>query len=209
MCVVVEVQLYDVSGFCRFGFTVLLFLLRSLVSMNFNVVYIYTAEVCSLASTDGVVHQVSGVFVFFSQVYPTVARSLGMGFATSFSRIGGMIAPFIAQVCSALFLVRLTLPDTEVCVLQVLMSQSVILALSPFALACVVCAFGNLLLPIETKGRALLVRQAPVRPKTLVQPTLTCSSFVFLVAEFLTPRQTPLLCDFVILNNVSQHQLFV
>uniref|UniRef100_A0A3Q3IV09 Major facilitator superfamily (MFS) profile domain-containing protein n=1 Tax=Monopterus albus TaxID=43700 RepID=A0A3Q3IV09_MONAL len=98
-----------------FGFTVLLFLLRSLVSMNFNVVYIYTAE-----------------------VYPTVARSLGMGFCTSFSRIGGMIAPFIAQV---------------------LMSQSVILALSPFAAACVVCALGNFLLPIETKGRALLQLQ--------------------------------------------------
>uniref|UniRef100_A0A3Q1HFF7 Major facilitator superfamily (MFS) profile domain-containing protein n=1 Tax=Anabas testudineus TaxID=64144 RepID=A0A3Q1HFF7_ANATE len=96
-----------------FGFTVLLFLLRSLVSMNFNVVYIYTAE-----------------------VYPTVARSLGMGFCTSFSRIGGMIAPFIAQV---------------------LMSRSVILALSPFAVACVVCALGNFLLPIETKGRALLM----------------------------------------------------
>ncbi|KAI3366581.1 hypothetical protein L3Q82_009195, partial [Scortum barcoo] len=90
-----------------FGFTVLLFLLRSLVSMNFNVVYIYTAE-----------------------VYPTAARSLGMGFCTSFSRIGGMIAPFIAQ--------------------------SVIQALSPFAVACVVCALGNFLLPIETKGRALL-----------------------------------------------------
>ncbi|XP_047431693.1 putative transporter SVOPL [Mugil cephalus] len=95
-----------------FGFTVLLFLLRSLVSMNFTVVYIYTAE-----------------------VYPTVARSLGMGFCTSFSRIGGMIAPFIAQV---------------------LMSQSVILALSPFAVACVVCSLGNFFLPIETKGRALL-----------------------------------------------------
>lgn len=95
-----------------FGFTVLLFLLRSLVSMNFNVVYIYTAE-----------------------VYPTVARSLGMGFCTSFSRIGGMIAPFIAQV---------------------LMSQSVILALIPFAVACFVCGLGNFLLPIETKGRALL-----------------------------------------------------
>ncbi|RVE56833.1 hypothetical protein OJAV_G00225060 [Oryzias javanicus] len=95
-----------------FGFTVLLFLLRSLVAMNFNVVYIYTAE-----------------------VYPTIARSLGMGFCTSFSRIGGMIAPFIAQV---------------------LMSQSVVLALSPFALACVICALGNLLLPIETRGRALL-----------------------------------------------------
>ncbi|XP_053169837.1 putative transporter SVOPL [Scomber japonicus] len=96
-----------------FGFTVLLFLLRSLVSMNFNVVYIYTAE-----------------------VYPTAARSLGMGFCTSFSRIGGMIAPFIAQV---------------------LMSQSVILALSPFSVSCVICAAGSFLLPIETKGRALLV----------------------------------------------------
>ncbi|XP_028307434.1 putative transporter SVOPL isoform X2 [Gouania willdenowi] len=94
------------------GFTVLLFLLRSLVSMNFNVVYIYTAE-----------------------VYPTVARSLGMGFCTSFSRIGGMIAPFIAQV---------------------LMSQSVILALSPFAVAAVACALANFFLPIETRGRALL-----------------------------------------------------
>lgn len=36
----------DVTAFLsRFGFTVILFLLRSLVSMNFNVVYIYTAEV--------------------------------------------------------------------------------------------------------------------------------------------------------------------
>ncbi|XP_074554671.1 putative transporter SVOPL [Halichoeres trimaculatus] len=95
-----------------FGFTVLLFLLRSLVSMNFSVVYIYTAE-----------------------VYPTAARSLGMGFCTSFSRIGGMIAPFIAQV---------------------LMSHSVILALTPFTVACLICAVGNFLLPIETKGRALL-----------------------------------------------------
>ncbi|XP_070848735.1 putative transporter SVOPL [Chaetodon trifascialis] len=102
-----------------FGFTVLLFLLRSLVSMNFNVVYIYTAE-----------------------VYPTAARSLGMGFCTSFSRIGGMIAPFIAQV---------------------LMSQSVIRALSPFAVACVVCALGNFLLPIETRGRALLVRNTSLQ----------------------------------------------
>uniref|UniRef100_A0A3P8UXQ3 SVOP-like n=1 Tax=Cynoglossus semilaevis TaxID=244447 RepID=A0A3P8UXQ3_CYNSE len=95
-----------------FGFTVLLFLVRASVSMNFNAVYIYTAE-----------------------VYPTVARSLGMGFCTSFSRIGGMIAPFIAQV---------------------LMSESVILALSPFAVACFICGLANFLLPIETKGRALL-----------------------------------------------------
>ncbi|XP_059367874.1 putative transporter SVOPL [Carassius carassius] len=96
----------------RFGFTVLLFLLRSVVSMNFNVVYIYTAE-----------------------VYPTAVRSIGMGFCTSFSRVGGMIAPFIAQV---------------------LMSRSVILALTPFATACVICALGVAFLPIETRGRALL-----------------------------------------------------
>ncbi|XP_041637301.1 putative transporter SVOPL [Cheilinus undulatus] len=95
-----------------FGFTILLFLLRSLVSMNFIVVNIYTAE-----------------------VYPTAARSLGLGFCTSFSRIGGMTAPFIAQV---------------------LMSKSVITALSPFAVACLICSLGIFLLPIETKGRALL-----------------------------------------------------
>lgn len=106
--------------------------------------------------------------VFASQVYPTAARSLGMGFCTSFSRIGGMIAPFIAQVSSVSCLgttqvsFQLFLPsmfDVMLCVLQVLMSKSVIQALSPFAVACVVCALGNFLLPIETKGRALLVRK--------------------------------------------------
>ncbi|KAM6986066.1 putative transporter SVOPL isoform 1-T1 [Aplochiton taeniatus] len=95
-----------------FGFTVLFFLLRSVVSMNFTVVYIYTAE-----------------------VYPTIARSLGMGFCTSFSRIGGMIAPFVSQV---------------------LMSESVMVAMLPFSLACLLCSICVFLLPIETKGRALL-----------------------------------------------------
>ncbi|KAJ8262447.1 hypothetical protein GJAV_G00166590 [Gymnothorax javanicus] len=95
-----------------FGFTVLLFLIRSLVAMNFSVVYLYTAE-----------------------VYPTAVRSFGLGISTSFSRIGGMIAPFIAQV---------------------LMAKSVVLAQLPFMLACFVCAMGALLLPIETRGRALL-----------------------------------------------------
>ncbi|XP_035384520.1 putative transporter SVOPL isoform X2 [Electrophorus electricus] len=94
------------------GFIVLLFLLRSLISMNFNVVYIYTAE-----------------------VYPTSVRSIGMGLCTSFSRIGGMIAPFIAQV---------------------LLSKSVLLALSPFALAYCLCALGTVFLPFETSGRAML-----------------------------------------------------
>ncbi|XP_060759336.1 putative transporter SVOPL isoform X2 [Neoarius graeffei] len=73
--------------------------------------------------------------IFFMLVYPTTVRSLGMGFCTSFSRIGGMVAPFIAQV---------------------LMSKSVLLAMSPFALACCLCAIAMVLLPIETRGRALL-----------------------------------------------------
>ena len=98
------------------GFTVLLFLLRSLVSMNFNVVYIYTAEVgpssgAILASRSRCERRVSG-----PQVYPTVARSLGMGFCTSFSRIGGMIAPFIAQVSSPGRCLRASPSLTVLCV---------------------------------------------------------------------------------------------
>ncbi|KAJ3612582.1 hypothetical protein NHX12_020853 [Muraenolepis orangiensis] len=157
-----------------FGFTVLLFLLRSLVSMNFNVVYIYTAE-----------------------VYPTIARALGMGFCTSFSRIGAMVAPFIAQpryvmvapfiaqpryvmvapfiaqpryvmvapfiaqpryVRVAPFIAQPRYVRVAPFIVQVLMSRSVLYAMCPFAVACIVCAGANLLLPIETKGRALLVR---------------------------------------------------
>lgn len=150
-----------VCVFCRLGFTVLLFLLRSLVSMNFNVVYIYTAEVrpgCRL--DDEFLSWRSHAILSGPQVYPTVARSLGMGFCTSFSRIGGMIAPFIAQVSSLSWLLRpgLLHPHVPSCVLQVLMSRSVIQALTPFAVASLICAFGTFLLPIETKGRALLVR---------------------------------------------------
>lgn len=124
---------------------------------------------------------------FLSQVYPTVARSLGMGFCTSFSRIGGMIAPFIAQVGSAFWLWWISQVSVQVfllcrcninvCLLQVLMSRSVILALSPFAVACVVCALGNFLLPIETKGRALLVRNKPV--------FTFCTDVIFLYLNFM------------------------
>lgn len=71
-----------------------------------------------------------------------------------------MIAPFIAQVSFPLWPSRpgVPLPHLPACVLQVLMSQSVIQALTPFAVASFICALGTFLLPIETKGRALLVR---------------------------------------------------
>lgn len=71
-----------------------------------------------------------------------------------------MIAPFIAQVSSLSWLLHpgVLRPHVPSCVLQVLMSRSVIQALTPFAVASLICAFGTYLLPIETKGRALLVR---------------------------------------------------
>uniref|UniRef100_A0A7N4NTY4 SVOP like n=1 Tax=Sarcophilus harrisii TaxID=9305 RepID=A0A7N4NTY4_SARHA len=70
-----------------------LFMLRALVSANFNTIYIYTAE-----------------------VYPTPMRALGMGTSGSLCRIGAMVAPFISQVLmSASFLGALCL-FSSVCV---------------------------------------------------------------------------------------------
>uniref|UniRef100_A0A5F8GK35 SVOP like n=1 Tax=Monodelphis domestica TaxID=13616 RepID=A0A5F8GK35_MONDO len=70
-----------------------LFMLRALVSANFNTIYIYTAE-----------------------VYPTTMRALGMGISGSLCRIGAMVAPFISQVLmSASFLGALCL-FSSVCV---------------------------------------------------------------------------------------------
>nr|XP_009920817.1 PREDICTED: putative transporter SVOPL [Haliaeetus albicilla] len=64
-----------------------LFMLRALVSANFNTIYIYTAE-----------------------VYPTTMRALGMGTSGSLCRVGAMVAPFISQVLmSASFLGALCL----------------------------------------------------------------------------------------------------
>ncbi|KFM13648.1 Putative transporter SVOPL, partial [Aptenodytes forsteri] len=57
------------------GMTGFLFMLRALVSANFNTIYIYTAE-----------------------VYPTTMRALGMGTSGSLCRVGAMVAPFISQV---------------------------------------------------------------------------------------------------------------
>ncbi|XP_063251733.1 putative transporter SVOPL isoform X7 [Prinia subflava] len=61
------------------GMTGFLFMLRALVSANFNTIYIYTAE-----------------------VYPTTMRALGMGTSGSLCRVGAMVAPFISQVRACL-----------------------------------------------------------------------------------------------------------
>ncbi|XP_040449980.1 putative transporter SVOPL isoform X4 [Falco naumanni] len=75
------------------GVTGFLFMLRALVSANFNTIYIYTAE-----------------------VYPTTMRALGVGTSGSLCRVGAMVAPFISQVLmSASFIGALCL-FSSVCI---------------------------------------------------------------------------------------------
>lgn len=70
------------------------------------------------------------------------------------------------------------------------MSRSVIQALSPFSVASVLCAVGSLLLPIETKGRALLVRP---RGDTLtrLQPNIIYSLILNYVLFFSKTPDVP------------------
>ncbi|XP_058661780.1 putative transporter SVOPL isoform X1 [Ammospiza caudacuta] len=78
----------------RAGMVGFLFMLRALVSANFNTIYIYTAE-----------------------VYPTTMRALGMGTSGALCRVGAMVAPFISQVLmSASFLGALCL-FSSVCII--------------------------------------------------------------------------------------------
>lgn len=73
------------------------------------------------------------------QVYPTSVRSVGMGLTGSLSRLGAILSPFVS-----VGLVR---------------NGYTPLAEILLAVACIVAAGCSLALPIETKGRALTVRQ--------------------------------------------------
>uniref|UniRef100_A0AAY5EKW7 SVOP-like n=1 Tax=Electrophorus electricus TaxID=8005 RepID=A0AAY5EKW7_ELEEL len=118
----------------KIGFTVLLFLLRSLIAVNSNVVYIYTAE-----------------------VYPTSVRATGMGLCTSFSRIGDIIAPFIAQV---------------------LFIQCILINL---CVSYCLCALGTVFLPFETSGRAMLVNAYIIPPLCVCVCVCICCFVFFLL----------------------------
>ena len=74
------------------------------------------------------------VYVYTPEVYPTTTRALGMGLCQSSARLGAIVTPFVAQV---------------------LLHFSDYFTLSLYAGSCIVCAALSLLLPIETKGRAL------------------------------------------------------
>lgn len=74
------------------------------------------------------------IYVYTPEVYPTTVRAVGMGLSTSSARVGAIITPFVAQV---------------------LLHVNDYLTLSLYAGSCLVFAILSLLLPIETKGRAL------------------------------------------------------
>ncbi|KAJ7520243.1 hypothetical protein O6H91_20G074100 [Diphasiastrum complanatum] len=92
--------------------TFLLFGARACIMGSFTILYIYTPE-----------------------LYPTRARSTGLGVANSFSRIGGLLCPLIA----------VGLVESCQQALAVLLF-TVVPALACFAVLC---------FPLETKGRAL------------------------------------------------------
>lgn len=75
-----------------------------------------------------------GFFVYAPEVYPTVIRSLGFGFCSTWARIGGMLTPYIAQV---------------------LLRVSWNLSLSVYISLGVMSLVATLLLPYETKGRPM------------------------------------------------------
>ena len=44
------------------------------------------------------------IYVFSAELYPTVVRNAGMGASSCCARIGGMVAPYIADIVSLVFL---------------------------------------------------------------------------------------------------------
>lgn len=82
--------------------------------------------------------QFSLLFLYTMEVYPTVIRAMAVGSASSMSRIGAMITPFLAQV-----LIKQTFSGT----------------IAVYVLATVCAAICALLLPIETRGRELKVKK--------------------------------------------------
>ncbi|CAF2261310.1 unnamed protein product [Rotaria magnacalcarata] len=78
--------------------------------------------------------QFSLMYLYTMEVYPTVIRAIAVGCASSMSRIGAMITPFLAQV-----LIKHTFSGT----------------IAIYAITTAMAAICAVLLPIETRGREL------------------------------------------------------
>lgn len=74
------------------------------------------------------------IYVYTPEVYPTNTRAFGMGICTSSARIGAIVTPYVAQI---------------------LLHVNDYITFSLYAGSCLVLAVLAILLPIETKGRAL------------------------------------------------------
>lgn len=109
-------------------FSVFTFLLFICTSRNVMTFFLFAAR-----------GLISGAFqaayVYTPEVYPTANRALGLGCCSGVARIGAIITPFIAQV---------------------MVAYSAHLALGIYAVTGLIAAFFCMLLPIETKGRAML-----------------------------------------------------
>ena len=69
-----------------------LFGVRGFATGFFQAIYLYTPEVSEVFNME------TCCDYYPSQVYPTAVRAFGMSLCSSVSRVGAMIAPYIAQV---------------------------------------------------------------------------------------------------------------
>lgn len=74
------------------------------------------------------------LWIYTTEIYPTWVRATGVGFCSSFARVGGMLSPLIAQL---------------------LFAESRLAAVSLVSLMSMACALLVYHLPHETKGRIL------------------------------------------------------
>jgi len=78
---------------------VFLFGVRGFGTGFFQAIYLYTPEV-----SDQVFNVETYCDGYHLQVYPTAVRAFGMSLCSSVSRVGAMIAPYIAQVSTFLYI---------------------------------------------------------------------------------------------------------
>ena len=74
------------------------------------------------------------VYVYTPEIYPTNSRAIGLGVCTAAARVGAIVTPYVAQV---------------------FLHANDYATLSLYAGSCLLLAVLAMLLPVETKGRAL------------------------------------------------------